>query len=393
MGLDTHDVLMLERAFSLAENGRGRTAPNPLVGAVIVGAGRVQGEGYHVGPGRDHAEIMAIKDAIRRAGVGTAAEDGPLDQDMARAACAGTTLYVTLEPCCTYGRTPPCTSALVAAGFARVVVGAIDPTPAVNGRGLHILREAGILVDLAEGGLSRRMKRQNEGLRKTVMSGLPFVTYKYAITLDGRTATDSGDSQWISGPESRALVHQWRAWSDAVLVGAGTAEADDPRLTARAVPCTKQPLRVVVGARDRLTRRSALVRTVAEGPVLVIVDHRTTGSRQAELRAWGLEVEVAGQRADGLIDPRWVAELLVAREVQTVLLEGGPKLAGAWWEADLIDKVAAFVCPRVAPGLTHRGALAASGPVRMGEALALREVEMTPKGPDMLVTGYTGDLV
>lgn len=390
MSLDAHDILMLERAFSLAENGRGCTSPNPLVGAVIVGAGRVLGEGYHVGPGRDHAEIMAIKDAVRRAGAGTAAEDAPLDQDMARAVCAGTTLYVTLEPCCTYGRTPPCTSALVASGFARAVVGAIDPTPEVNGRGLDILREAGMLVDLAEGGLSLRMKRQNDGLHKTVVTGLPFVTYKYAITVDGRTATDSGDSRWISGPESRALVHQWRAWSDAVLVGAGTAEADDPRLTAREVSCDKQPLRVVVGARDSLTRRSALVRSVAEGPVLVIGDQETTDHRQSELRAWGLAVEIVRRRADGLIDPRSVAEFLVAREVQTVLLEGGPRLAGSWWEAGLIDKVAAFVCPRVAPGLEHRGAIAVPGPFRMEEASALGEVEMTRMGPDMLITGYTG---
>jgi diaminohydroxyphosphoribosylaminopyrimidine deaminase / 5-amino-6-(5-phosphoribosylamino)uracil reductase len=391
LAVEAHDVLMLERALSLAEKGRGCTSPNPVVGAVIVAGGRVLGEGYHAGPGRDHAEVAAIKDAIRQAGNGEGSPEFPVDAAAARATCLGATIYVTLEPCCTYGRTPPCTSALIAAGVARVVVGAVDPTPAVNGRGLQILRDAGLVVDVAGGDLERRMKRQNDGLRKVMATGLPFVTYKYAMTLDGRLATDTGDSRWISGPESRALVHRWRAWSDAVLVGAGTLQADDPRLTAREVECHRQPLRVVVGGAGSLSRESVLVQSVGEGPVLAVTGPGLEERRSAELRGWGVEVEMAAGSGEDSPDPRAVASLLGGRGVQNVLLEGGRRLAGAWWQAGMIDKVAAFVCPKVAPGVEHRGALAGAGPTLMEDAACLLEVEVRPVGSDVLITGYTGE--
>ncbi len=396
LAVEAHDALILERAFSLAEGGRGCTSPNPVVGAVIVKGTRVIGEGYHVGPGRDHAEVAAIKDSIRQAG-GIALADVAVDAAAARAACQGATIYVTLEPCCTYGRTPPCTAALIAAGFTRAVVGAIDPTPAVNGRGIAILREAGLVVDVAEGALGIRMKRQNDGLRKIMATGVPFVTYKYALTSDGRVATDAGDSRWISSAESRVLVHQWRSWSDAVMVGAGTVRRDDPRLTAREVDCHRQPLRVVAGGADGLPLGSALVRTAAEGPVLVVGGDtpRTDddgAARGKALDAAGVEVASVPRGADGRPEPRAVAELLAARGVQTVLLEGGPRLAGAWWAAGLIDKIACFVCPKVAPGTEHRGALWTAGPALMGEARALKEVEVRQCGPDVLMTGYTGDV-
>ena len=390
MAIEAHDVLMLERAFSLAERGRGCTSPNPVVGAVIAREAHVIGEGYHVGPGLDHAEVAAIKDAIRRAG-GLAPSEAALDAAAARAACEGATIYVTLEPCCTYGRTPPCTAALIAAGVRQVVVGAVDPTPAVNGKGIAILREAGLAVDVADGDVARRMKRQNDGLRKIMATGLPFVTYKYAMTADGRTAADSGDSQWISGAESRALVHRWRAWSDAVMVGAGTVRADDPRLTAREVDCRRQPLRVVVGREDSLVSGAALVRSVSEGPVLFVGGVPGAEGRVAA-RAPGIEVAEVACGPDGRPAPRAVAELLAARGIQTVLLEGGPRLAGAWWSAGLIDKIACFVCPKVAPGTEHRGALQTAGPALMGEALALREVEVRQSGADVLIVGYTGDV-
>ncbi len=383
---------MLERTFSLAEKGRGCTSPNPVVGAVIARDGKVLGEGYHVGPGHDHAEIAAIRDALHRVEEGRGAAEGPLDFDAARGVCAGSTIYVTLEPCCTYGRTPPCTSALIAVGFRRVVVGAIDPTPAVNGRGIEILREAGLAVDLADGALGNSMKRQNDGLRKIMAAGLPFVTYKYAMTVDGRLATDTGDSRWISGSESRSLVHQWRAWSDAVVVGAGTAHTDDPLLTAREVECHRQPLRVIVGGAGALTRQSALVGSVAAGPVLVLAGSDLGENRGAELRSWGLEVATAGRAEDGCLEPRAVAAILAERGVQTVLLEGGRRLAGSWWAAGMIDKVAAFICPKLAPGIEHRGALRAAGPALMSQAAALQEVEVRQVGLDVLMTGYTGDV-
>jgi diaminohydroxyphosphoribosylaminopyrimidine deaminase/5-amino-6-(5-phosphoribosylamino)uracil reductase len=262
----------------------------------------------------------------------------------------------------------------------------------VNGRGIEILRQAGVRVDVAEGDIAMRMKRQNDGLHKVVATGQPFVTYKYAMTVDGRLATDSGDSRWISSPESRALVHQWRAWSDAVLVGAGTVEVDDPLLTAREVGCEKQPLRVVVGIRETLTRESALVASLAQGPVLVVGGEGLASSRRGELESWGLEVATVEHGADGLLVPPAVGSLLVARGVQTVLLEGGRRLAGSWWQAGLIDKVAAFVCPQLAPGFEHRGALRTAGPARMEHASRLKEVEVTRAGDDMVITGYTRDV-
>lgn len=272
-----------------------------------------------------------------------------------------------------------------------MVVGVIDPSPQVNGRGLDLLRTAGMRVEVAEGPLAHRLKRQNNGLRKTVATGLPFVTYKYAMTLDGRVATDSGDSQWISGADSRALVHQWRAWSDAVVVGAGTVAVDDPRLTARDVECTHQPLRVVVDRHLRLERQSRLVQTLAEGPVLVVCGPSVGEARLAEVASWGIDVAQVRGGADGEVDPKETCRLLASRDVQTVLLEGGPRLAGAWWAAGLIDKLAVFVCPKVVGGVEHRGPLWGRGVSLMAEAALLRELDAQQVGGDLLVTGYTGE--
>lgn len=375
------DAAHLERAWQLAERGRGCTSPNPLVGAVIVKDGEVIGEGWHVGPGRDHAEVAAIKDAIaRNDGAGPGASG-----------CAGATMYVTLEPCCTQGRTPPCTAALISAGFGRIVAGAIDPTPQVNGRGLELLRAAGMHVDLADGALSHRMKRQNDGPRKVIATGLPFVTYKYAMTLDGRVATDAGDSRWISGSESRSLVHQWRSWSDAVVVGAETARMDDPLLTAREVACASQPLRVMVGGSLTLRRESRLLGTLKEGAVLVFCGLEMGAERVGELESWGVLVERVSRDAAGGLDPMEVCHRLAARDVQTVLLEGGPRLAGAWWAAGLIDKVAAFVCPKIMSGEVQRGPLLGAGAVAMESAMSLGELEVRQVGADTLLTGYTGE--
>lgn len=386
------DEIFMERAIALADKGQGQTSPNPLVGAVIVSGDRIIGEGYHAGPWRDHAEIDAMKDALRRAGGREEAPgEGPVLAPAFGEMLAGTTMYVTLEPCCTYGRTPPCTSALIAAGFGRVVVGVVDPSPEVNGRGLELLREGGIQVDLAEGELVRRLKRQNNGLRKSLATGLPFVTYKYAMTLDGRVATDAGDSRWISGLESRAFVHRWRACSDAVVVGAGTLRKDDPTLTARAVACRRQPLRVAIDSRLSISADAALVNTAGEGPVLVVCGPEVTAARRAEVEAWGVETAVADSEGAGGLGPEAVARLLAARGVQTVLLEGGPRLAGSWWAAGLIDKVAAFVCPRVVSGLKNRSPLLGAGSETVADGSRLREIEVERIGSDVLVSGYVAE--
>jgi diaminohydroxyphosphoribosylaminopyrimidine deaminase/5-amino-6-(5-phosphoribosylamino)uracil reductase len=304
--------------------------------------------------------------------------------------CAGATMYVTLEPCCTQGRTPPCTTALIGAGFARVVAAAVDPSPAVNGRGFELLRDSGIAVEAAEGPIALRARRQNNGLRKSVTRGLPFVEYKYAMTLDGRVATDSGDSRWISSPESRVLVHRWRSWADAVVVGGGTVKCDDPTLTARDAECSHQPLRVVVDESCGLYRDTNLVRTASEGPVLVVCGEKADKGRMDDVKGWGVEVATVGYDAGGGLDPAGVCRVLAGRGVQTVLLEGGPRLAGSWWAAGLVDKVSAFVCPRVSSGLEVRTPLVGKGAASMREALDLQELEVTRVGPDVLVTGYTG---
>jgi len=388
MPLDTTDTGYLERAMSLADKGRGCTSPNPLVGAVIVAGGRVLGEGYHAGPWRDHAEVAAMKDALSSRPGGCAGADASAEGLCFEDVCTGATMYVTLEPCCTYGRTPPCTSALVAGGFKRIVVGSVDPSPHVNGRGLDQLRAAGIQVDMAEGELALRIKRQNNGLRKWVATGLPFVTYKYAMTLDGRVATDGGDSRWISSAGSRILVHQLRAWSDAVMVGGGTLRADDPRLTAREVACDRQPLRVVLDGGLMLHGDAALVKTGEQGPVLVVCGSEVAEARRAEVESWGVETVAVRRGENADLDPEEVARMLGARGVQTVLLEGGPRVAGAWWAAGLIDRVMAFVCPQIISGRDNRAPLLGAGPVSMGEATRLRELEVESVGSDLLVSGY-----
>jgi diaminohydroxyphosphoribosylaminopyrimidine deaminase / 5-amino-6-(5-phosphoribosylamino)uracil reductase len=387
--LDELDSMYLERALELAESGRGLTSPNPLVGSVIVSTGGVVGEGHHTAAGRDHAEIAALKDAAARVG----GSSPPL---------TGATIYVTLEPCCCWGRTPPCVPALVSAGFSRVVVGAVDPSPKVNGQGIKQLRAAGIKVDVAEGDLSTRCKRQNDGFRKSVATGLPFVVYKYAMTLDGRVASDTGDSKWISGVESRLSVHQMRSWMDAVMVGAGTMQMDDPMLTARDVDCSRQPLRVLVDSNLSVERGSSLVRTVDQGPVLVVCSETVPEARRAEVESWGLEVTAVpeiGEPAspatakDGAArpDPVCVARLLAARGVQNVLLEGGATLAGSWWTAGLIDKVVAFVSPRLLSGRIPRSALQGPGGATIADGTTLREVDVRQVGADVCISGYLSE--
>lgn len=376
MALTETDRHFLERALALAERGRGLTSPNPLVGAVVVVDGRIAGEGFHAAAGQDHAEIVAMKAAVG---------------DHVAGLLVGATVYVTLEPCCHQGRTPPCTDALIAAGVDRVVVGAEDPSAWVHGRGIRLLRAAGIAVEVAEGDLAYRAKRQNNAFRKHVTVGLPFVTYKYAMTIDGRVATESGDSKWISGEESRLRVHGFRARSDAVLVGAGTFRHDDPQLTARDVTVHRQPLRVVVDSHLGAARESALVRTASEGRVLFVCTDGVPEGRIDEVRSWGVQVEVLEAGPDGHPDARSVGRLLAQRDIQSVFLEGGATLAAVWWDAGLIDRIVAFVAPVVAGGDSSPGPLPAAGYAHMDAALRLRDVTVEQSGCDVMISGYVGE--
>jgi diaminohydroxyphosphoribosylaminopyrimidine deaminase / 5-amino-6-(5-phosphoribosylamino)uracil reductase len=319
----------LELALELAERGRGTTKPNPVVGAVVVRDGEVVGRGWHERAGGPHAEIVALEAA----------------GDDAR----GATLYTTLEPCAHHGRTPPCVDALIAAGVARVVAAAGDPNPRTDGQGFARLRAAGIEVELAEGDAALRARRQNEAYRTWIAKGRPFVTYKAAMTLDGRLAAAGGDARWVSGEDSRRLVHELRAASDAVAVGMGTVQADDPALTARDVGAGHQPRRLAFG-RGPLPQASEL-----------------------ELRSDPLESELAE---------------LAHEEVQSLLLEGGPTLAGAFLRADLIDKLILFVAPKLVGGDDAPPLFTGPGVRSLAETVPLTSVEVSRVGDDILLIGY-----
>jgi len=313
-------VNWFERALELAERGRGKVEDHPLVGAVLVRDGEAVGEGWYEFAGVKHAETVALEQAGGRA--------------------RGATLYVTLEPCSHHGRTPPCADAVVAAGVARVVVGALDPNPVVDGRGVARLREGGVEVEVLD---SLEARRQNEAWRTWKSLGRPFVTYKVAVTLDGHVAVPG--SRWVTGEESRRLVHELRAASDAVAVGMGTVRADTPRLDARGVGATRQPRRLAFG----------------RGPL-------PDGS-ELELRAGPLAEELRALGADG---------------VRSLLLEGGPTLATAFLAEGLVDKLLVFVAPT----------LGGAGPRLVGdlaEPVTLSRLRATPVGPDLLLEAYVHD--
>jgi diaminohydroxyphosphoribosylaminopyrimidine deaminase / 5-amino-6-(5-phosphoribosylamino)uracil reductase len=309
----------MEHAIELAERGRGTTHPNPLVGAVVVAGGEVVGEGWHEKKGGPHAEVSALADAAEKA--------------------RGATVYATLEPCAHHGDTPPCVDALVRAGVARVVAGQTDPHPE-HGGGLERLREAGVEVELADDELGFRCRQQIEEWRTWVTEKRPFVTYKVAVSLDGRVAMP--DSRWVSGEDSRRLVHVLRAASDAVAVGMGTVRWENPRLDARGVPVVRQPRRLAFG----------------RGPL--------PESSELELRSGPLREEL---------------EELAEEGVQSFLLEGGPTLAAAFLEQELVDKMLVFVAPK----LSGEGSSMLAG---LPAPIGLTRLESRPIGDDVVIQGY-----
>lgn len=354
----------MARALELAERGRPTASPNPMVGCVVVQGDAVVGEGWHERPGTPHAEIHALN------GAGDAAR--------------GATVYVTLEPCDHHGRTPPCSEALVRAGVARVVVATEDPDPRVDGRGLERLRAAGI--DVVVGVMRREAEAQNEAFRVSRTYGRPFVLYKTATTLDGKIATRTGQSRWISDEASRERVQRWRHELDAVAVGIETVLADDPRLTAR-IPGGRAPLKVVFDSSARTPADAALFREDDRGRparVLVVVGPDAPESRRATLRRAGAEV-VEPAAAEGRPSVTAALRALTEREVGSVLLEGGGTLAWSFFEAGVVDRVAWFIAPKLVGG-TGAGPLAGVGVPTLDEAIRLEEVRTEPSGVDLLVT-------
>jgi len=360
------DHLHLERAIELAERGRGHVSPNPLVGAVVVRDGDVVGEGWHAMVGGPHAEVAAIADAG--------------DTDL-----KGATMYVSLEPCCHDGRTPPCTEAIARSGIGRVVVASDDPTEKASGRGLGILRDDGVEVVVAEGELAARARLLNQAFRKHARTGRPWVLFKSAMTLDGKVATETGDSKWISSAASRELGHRWRADCDAVAVGIGTALRDDPQLTARIPDADRQPRRIVFDTTARLPVTSNLVRMAPDVPLTVVVSRAARRTAVSTLETAGADVVVA----TGANEPDRVASALLqlgASGITSILLEGGPHLAGAFYDAGEVDEVRLFLAPIVLGGRTARDPLEGEGTETIAEAMRALTLDCERSGDDLLVS-------
>ncbi|HEX9410336.1 MAG TPA: bifunctional diaminohydroxyphosphoribosylaminopyrimidine deaminase/5-amino-6-(5-phosphoribosylamino)uracil reductase RibD [Actinomycetota bacterium] len=355
-------VAFMRRALELARNGLGLASPNPMVGAVLVADGRVVGEGWHEGPGTAHAEVMALEAAGDRA--------------------RGATLYATLEPCSHQGRTPPCATRVVEAGVARVVAALQDPNPLVDGSGFGLLRKAG--VEVVVGVLQDEGRELIAGFAKHIGTGLPFVVLKMAASLDGKIAARDGSSRWITGEEARRDAHRLRAGSDAVVVGVGTALADDPSLTVRLDRYRgRQPLRVVVDGRGRLPASA----TVLNGTALALV--ATTPSAPPGARAaWegrGADVLVLDPDEEGRVPLGGLMAALGKRDVQTVLIEGGATLGWSAVESGVVDRLVLYLAPKLLGGTSAPGVLGGDGVATITDALPLGIRSVEPIGEDLKV--------
>jgi diaminohydroxyphosphoribosylaminopyrimidine deaminase/5-amino-6-(5-phosphoribosylamino)uracil reductase len=358
----------MEQALSMAKLALGQVSPNPAVGAVIVKNDEIIGQGYTQPPGSSHAEIMALEQA----------------GDAAR----GAVLYVTLEPCCHYGRTPPCTKSIIEAGISEVHMAILDPNPLVNGKGRVELENAGIKTLLGE--KDKKAREINEAYIKYQSTGLPFVTVKYAMSLDGKIATFSGDSKWISGEESRHFVHNLRYINDAIMAGVNTVLKDDPQLTARCGggrggTAKKQPLRIIIDGMG-LTPVKAKVFT-EPGNTLIVIARETTEQEKENYRSVGAEIlEIPSN--DGYIELKELMKELGRRQVMSVLVEGGSILFGSMFDQKLVDKVVAFVAPIIIGGDKAKTAIGGRGVEKVMDAVKLKNLSEERFGDDIMFIGY-----
>lgn len=362
--MDQKDLAYMRQALALARQAAGRTSPNPLVGAVIVRDDKVVGEGYHRRAGTPHAEIHALRAAGE--------------------AAAGSTVYVTLEPCSHHGRTGPCAEALIKAGVRRVVAAMTDPNPKVAGRGLALLRAAG--VEVTAGVLAAEAARLNEAFIKWVSTGMPFGIMKTAMTLDGKIATRTGQSKWITGPAAREEVHRLRDVCDAVLTGVGTVLADDPELTVRLPGGGRNPLRVIADTHAR-TPLAAKVAGDGKAPTIIAVGPEAPADKTAALAAQGAEV-VTLPLAGASVDLRALFRLLAGRGIASVLIEGGAAINGAALAANIADKIHAFVAPKIIGGADAPGPVGGAGAGALADAVALEDISARPVAEDILITAY-----
>lgn len=358
------DEHYMQQALQLARQGRGRTSPNPVVGAVIVKDDQVIGRGWHQKAGTAHAEIHALAEA------GSDAKNA--------------TIYVTLEPCCHHGRTGPCTEAILAAGIQRVVVAMTDPNPLVAGCGIGVLRERGVTVET--GVLADESAQLNAAFIKWISCKLPFVTLKNGISLDGKIATQSGDSRWITGSESRLEVHRMRDVSDAIITGIGTVLADDPELTTRLPEGGRSPVRVVL---DRLARTplGAKILNQQAAPTIIFVSEAAPLNRREALAASGAEVVVAPEVA-GRIDLSFVLSTLGQRCLTNVMVEAGGTLNSAFLFGNYVDKVVMFIAPKIIGGSGAPGPYGGSGCEFLSGAVELEDLVVRQLGADLMVEGF-----
>lgn len=365
--LTDRDVAFLERTLGLAERGRGRTSPNPVVGAVVVKDGEILGRGYHHEFGGQHAERIAIESCSKDT--------------------TGATIYISLEPCAHEGKTPPCTEAIVDAGIARVVYASDDPTEKASGRGPGVLRDEGIEVVAARGEIAAKARLINQPFRKHAKTGRPHVVFKSAMTLDGKVASASGDSQWISSEQSREVAHRIRAQVDAIAVGIGTVLSDDPLLTARHkdIANDRQPTRVVFDSEARLPIDGALVSSVREVPVILVASRAAPREALNSLEAAGVSLIIASGENEAA---RVVSALneLGSHGIQSLLLEGGPHLAGAFFEAGEVDWLTLFLAPLVLGGKQAKAAVEGSGVEKIANAYRALTMQCDMIGEDMMIT-------
>ena len=364
--MDQADLSWMRRALDLAARAKGRTSPNPMVGALVVKGGDLLGEGLHAYAGSDHAEVVALDEA------------GPAAQ--------GATLYVSLEPCCHHGRTPPCVERIVQAGIRRVVAACEDPNPAVCGKGLAALRAAGIPVEV--GCLAEEAARLNEAFFKHVRTGRPLITLKVAASLDGKIATRTGDSRWITGESARRHVHQLRNEVDAVLVGIGTILRDDPLLTTRlGIADQRDPIRVIVDNLARLPLRAKVVNRASTAPTILAVSQTAPRGKIEALEREGIQVLVV-ENSPRRVSLERLVEVLGKRGILSVMIEGGAEINASALREGIVDKVCIFLAPMLIGGKTAPTAVGGEGIEEIGQALRLRESRVERYDDDILVEGY-----
>ncbi len=359
------DIRFMKEALRLAESVRGRTSPDPMVGAVVVKKGRVVGKGYHAEVGTPHAESFAIMKA------GKAAE--------------GATLYLNLEPCCHYGNNPPCTEKIITAGIKRVVAAMKDPNPLVCGRGFKELRDADVKVGV--GLLEKEAKKLNEAFIKHITTGMPFVILKSAVSLDGKIATKAGESKWITGKEARGFVHYLRNSIDAVMVGKNTIIADDPELTVREIKGRrKNPIRIVLDGLAQIPPKSKVLSKNPQNTIVVVSD-KAGKSRILKIIGKGAEVLMAKSRR-GEIDLKWLMKELGRRNIMNILLEGGGKTNAGALSQGIVDKVYFFIAPKIIGGEKALTPVEGEGISSIKKALNIRNLEAKKIGSDILLQGY-----